>query len=95
MKTNFHMLREFEYHPEHFGWCNAKEVENIVEHFQLKERSDVELQNLRDFVVMYYTCVAERPKLDGDSQHVLELQDTMSAITGVIDEEKFRRGMEV
>ena len=95
MKTNFHMLRSFEYHPEHFGLCNVKEVENIVEHFQLKERSNLDLQNLRDFVVLYYAFVTHTSELDEDTKRVLELQDTMSAITGVIDEEKFRRGMEV
>lgn len=95
MKTNFHMLREFEYNPENFGWCTEKEVENIVKHFQLKERSDVELQNLRDFVVMYYADQIEAARPKGIRGYVMELQDTMSAITGVIDQEKFERGMEI
>ena len=86
MKTNFHMLREFDMKPEHYGWLTGDEVEKIVHHFQLKERSDVELQNLRDFVVMYFA---------GKTRDNMELADLMSGIVGVIDQEKFNRGMEI
>ena len=95
MKTNFHMLRSFEYNPENYGFCTEEEVKQIEDHFCLKERSDVELQNLRDFVVMYYSERTERARKEDDDTNYLKLWDTMSAITGVIDQHKWKRGMEV
>ena len=95
MKTNFHMLRTFEFNPENFGVCTGEEVRQIEDHFCLKERSNVELQNLRDFVVMYYSERTERARKEDDDTNYLKLWDTMSAITGVIDQHKWERGMEV
>lgn len=85
-KTNFHMLREFNMKPEHFGVLNGNEVEQIRNHFQLEERSNIDLQNLRDFVVMFYS---------GKTRDNIEMYDRMSGIVGVIDKEKWNRGMEV
>lgn len=94
MESNYQMLRTFEYHPEARGMCNSKEFKMIEDHFKITSRSDVELQNLRDFVVMFYSM-----KLDGkrneDTETYLRLCDEMSAITGVIDSNKFDRGLEV
>ena len=92
MDSNFKMLRTFKYEPDAFGFCTAEEVDAIKNHFKIKERSDVELQNLRDFVVLYY---AKREDDATTRDSILKLADTMSAITGVIDNEKFHRGMEV
>lgn len=90
MESNFQMLRKFKYEPEHTGWCNKDEVKMIENHFKIQERSNVELQNLRDFVVMFYSR-----QIDRDDENYMKLSDTMSAITGVIDHHKFHRGMEV
>ena len=95
MKTNFHMLKSFEYNPENYGFCTAKEVEQIEKHFCIKERSNVELQNLRDFVVMYYSLRTESAREKKDDNSYFKLHDTMSAITGVIDQNKWERGMEI
>ncbi len=85
-KSNFTMLREFsDFKPKRFGILNGNEVKEIRNHFQLAERSDVDLQNLRDFVVMFYSG-----KLKD-----LEMSDKISGIVGVIDQEKFDRGLEV
>ena len=54
-KTNFHMLRELNFNPKNFGILAWDEVDYLRDHFQLEERSDVDLQNLRDFVVMYFS----------------------------------------
>lgn len=94
MQTNFQMLKTFKYNPEHRGVCTSTEVEQIENHFQLNERSNVELQNFRDFVVMYYSFITnELRKKDFDEY--MKQQDTMSAITGVVDHHKYKRGMEV
>ena len=96
MDTNYKMLRTFDFHPENYGVCTGEEVKQIEEHFKIKERSDVELQNLRDFVVMYYHDLAHQKLVDEDrNTEYLKIMDTMSAVTGVIDEDKWNRGMEV
>ena len=87
MDTNYVMLRKFKYFkPRRFGILDADEVNEIRNHFMIGIRSDMGLQNLRDFVVLYYS-------VEGKSS--LEESDIMSGIVGVIDDEKFRRGMEV
>lgn len=85
-KTNFHMLRELNFKAESFGVLSGKEVEYLKNYFQLEERSDVELQNLRDFVVMYFA---------GKTRDDFAMYDLMSGIIGVIDQVKWERGMEV
>ena len=83
-KTNYYMLREFDFKPKQFGILSDDEVKIITEHFQIKDRSDRDLQNFRDFVVMYYSRKED-----------MESYDIMSGIVGVIDGEKMRRGLEV
>ena len=96
MKSNFYMLRTFEFNPENFGVCTGEEVEQIEKHFCIKERSDIELQNLRDFVVMYYHDLGHKKLVEEDrNTEYLKIMDTMSAITGVIDQHKWKRGMEI
>lgn len=91
MKSNYQMLRNFEnFKPQNRGLVNEEEIEVIEKHFYIKERTDVELQNLRDFVVMYYTMKMERKNADYFNQ-----MDIMSAITFIIDSEKVNRGLEV
>ena len=88
MKSNYQMLLAFEdFKPENKGFINMKEAKQIAEHFHIEERSDVELQNLRDFVVMYYG----HKKADKDNTvNALYIMDKMSAIVYVIDEAKQR-----
>ena len=91
MKSNYQMLLTFkDFKPQNRGFVSGEEVETIEKHFCIKERTDVELQNLRDFVVMYYTMKMERKNADYFNQ-----MDIMSAITFIIDSEKVNRGLEV
>lgn len=95
MKSNYQMLVAFkDWTPNRTGWVNEDEIKTINEHFKLKERTDVELQNLRDFVVLYYST----HKINNDKLTPREKwiqMDIMSALTGVIDIEKVNRGLEV
>ena len=85
VKTNFTMLREFsDFKPRSFGFLDGNEVERIRNQFQIAERSDLDLQNLRDFVVLYYS-----------EKRDIENADILSGIVGVIDQEKVNRGLEV
>jgi hypothetical protein len=73
-----------EWKPRHFGFVSADEVKYLRDIFAIADRTDNELQNLRDFVVMYY-CL--KPSMSNN--------DIMSAICSVIDGEKMERGMEI
>ena len=92
MKTNYQMLMELkEFKPYRQGILNNTEVTMLKAVLRLDERSDVELQNLRDFVVMYYSMKIE----DATPKDRMTQMDIMSGICGVIDNEKWNRGMEV
>ena len=95
MESNYHMLKTFKYNPKNFGFCTGEEVEQIEKHFRIKDRSNVDLQNLRDFVVMYYATKTESARENNKDEYYFALTDTMSAITGVIDQNKYERGMEI
>lgn len=89
-KSNFQMIKDFgDFKPEKFGLLKPNEVVKIKRHFQIDERTDMELQNLRDFVVLFFSNLHTR-----EEDHIGYL-DIMSAIVGVIDDEKINRGMEV
>ncbi len=93
MKTNFQMLRELnDWSAKKFGFLNEDEVNHLRNTLNIESRSNVELQNLRDFVVVFYSLQQSRLE---DTDDVLVIADKMSAICGVIDEEKFNRGMDV
>lgn len=104
MKTNYQMLSDFEpFNFQNRGWINRSEKTIIKENFKIAERTDVDLQNLRDFVVMFYSSKVKEEiafndslkEKDRKSIDTFELMDRMSAIVAVIDEEKFNRGLEV
>lgn len=90
MKSNYQMLLSIkEWKPKHFGFLLADEVKYLKDVFEIADRTDNELQNLRDFVVMYYSLKFYTDK------NKLSNNDVMSAICGVIDGEKMERGMEI
>lgn len=95
MKTNYFMLKTFNYNPKNYGFCTGEEVEQIEKHFRIKDRSNVELQNLRDFVVMWYAMKTKLARENHEDESYLKLTDEMSAITGVIDQNKYDRGLEI
>lgn len=105
MKSNYQMLLDFEsFKFQKWGFINKNETEIVKKNFKIEERTDIELQNLRDFVVMYYTMKEKEDIAFNDSlkekdrkldNTLFELMDKMSAIVAVIDEEKFNRGLEV
>ena len=89
-KTNFQMLIDFDkFKPASHGFLTSDEVDTIRKNFAIGERTDVELQNLRDFIVLYYSSrtISEKDNFDR--------LDIMSGICGVIDMEKAQRGLEV
>ena len=88
--TNFQMTRELkDWYPKHFGFINGDEVEKIKRTFQIDERDEINLRNLRDFVVMFYSREKD------DTKQTIKNMDKMSAIVSVIDDKLFNIGAEV
>ncbi len=92
-KTDFHSVIELQaYTPKKSGIVSEDEVKMIRDTLELSERNMIELQNIRDMVVMLYTWWNDGERKAGGN---VDYRDAMSAITSVIDAEKVRRGMEV
>ena len=80
MRTNFQMVVDFkDYMPARRGFTSNEEMQRIAEHFHLAEMTALELQNLRDFVVLFY-C----------QEDMLDKFQAMMSITTVIDMFKYR-----
>ena len=91
MKSNYQMIMEIkDWKPFQHCIISEKEANHIREVFCIKDRTNVELQNLRDFVVIYYGMESKK-----HHEKSFDTMDKMSAITYVIDNEKFNRGLEV
>lgn len=90
MKSNYLMLKDLqEWYPKRHGIIGVEEILIIKTTLHLDEMDNLGLQNLRDFVVFYYSN-----KGDGYASH-FDQMDKMSAITCVIDSVKVERGLEV
>ena len=93
MNTNVQNIRELDkqYHPSVRGIINPVEMVMIERILELKDMSEIELRNLRDFVVMFYSKVMDKE----DTGKMIEQMDKMSAITFVIDSKLVDIGCEV
>lgn len=88
--TNFQNLRELlkSYIPKTFGIVTVEEYSLIKDSLQLEGMEIIDLRNLRDFVVLFFSGKNE------DKPDMADM-DRMSAITAVIDKEIIERGGEV
>ena len=89
MKTNFQMICDFkEFTPADSMFTSREEMDQIASNFELAGRSGLDLQNLRDFVVLMY-----RSWMQDSRQNDMELFDkqmaAMQSITAVIDYYKY------
>lgn len=75
-----------------YGVCSGKVAKMIFDKLHLSERSDVELQDIRDMAVILVEHLSSQ-KMDDYTQK--KRWDCMSAITAIIDLEKFSRGMDI
>lgn len=93
MRTNFENIKALEenYTPKRRGTVSASEILMIKYWLQIREMSVLELRNLRDFVVMFYS-IQENIE---DTEKMIDRMDKMSAITHVIDSELLNREVEI
>lgn len=96
-KTDYHLISDLKsrYTLAQRGIVTAAEVEVILETLEIGSRNNIELQNVRDMLVMMYGRWADSQQQKDDASAVMELMDAMSAITHVIDMEKSKRGLPV
>lgn len=96
-KTDYHSIMELkkQYKPCNRGFVNQYEVNQIETILEVKERNNIELQNVRDMAVMLYSRWADAEQEKTNTQEAIGLMDAMSAVCFVIDQEKFKRGLEV
>lgn len=94
-KTDFQAIRELQqrFSPTVRGVLSQAEVQLITSILELADRTNIELQNIRDASVAYYGAAADAAR--DDASKAMELMDAMSGVCGVIDQEKFRRGMSI
>ena len=94
-KPDFDAIQELDavYSPKTRGVSTADEVATIKTVLGIQHRTNIELQNIRNAVVMLYGQKADSAKTDVNK--CLKIMDAMSAIVQVIDEEKSKRGMPV
>ena len=96
MRTNFQMIMEFrDYQSAERGIVSFEEIKIIKEHFCMFDMSPLELQNLRDMVVLMYGNWTRDARSKGDWYEFDSKSDTMSAITAVIDTVKVAKLCEI
>lgn len=96
MRTNFKMIMEIrDYRPETRGCTSIKEINKLMNHFGLDKMSLLELQNLRDMVVLMFREWMQDDRSKSDIDEMMSKSDAMQSITCVIDHFKMRAGGEV
>ena len=90
MKTNLTMIQEFKfYKPESKYFTSDFEMEQLKKHFEMEQRSYLDLQNLRDMVVLVYTGWMEEEREKGNDGR--DYMSAMQSITSVIDHYKYSK----
>lgn len=96
MKTNFQMIMDIrDYRPETRGFTSISEIRMLMNHFGLDKMSLLELQNLRDMVVLMFREWMQDDRSKGEIDEMMSKSDAMQSITSVIDHFKMRAGGEV
>lgn len=96
-KTDFHSIMELKenFKPKERGWIDQEEAAQVKKVLELDDRTDIELQNIRDMAVMLYGRWSSNSRADGKYEEMDAYMDAMSAICAVVDDMKMRRGLEV
>lgn len=93
MRTNFQMIMDIrDYRPETRGFTSISEIKMLMNHFGLDKMSLLELQNLRDMVVLMFTHWMQDDRSKGEIDEMMSKSDAMQSITAVIDNFKIKAG---
>ena len=91
-KTDFHSIMELKenFKPKERGWIDQEEAAQVKKVLELDDRTDIELQNIRDMAVMLYGRWSSNSRADGKYEEMDAYMDAMSAICAVVDGMKMR-----
>lgn len=97
MKTNYQMMNELnnEYTPKQRGIVSMSEIYKINEALELDKRDVLDLRNLRDFAVYYWSTIINALMEVKDTENALAIMDKQSAILTVIDQKIANKGGEI
>lgn len=84
-----------DYRPETRGFTCIGEIKMLMNHFGLDKMSLLELQNLRDMVVLMFREWMQDDRSKGEIDEMMSKSDAMQSITAVIDHFKMKAGGEV
>lgn len=88
-KTNFQAIKEvkkfWETNDIERGLITKEQKTKVEEICEIKARSVIELNDLRDFAVIFLSQLSENAREDGNWEKFDKLNDCMSAVTHVID----------
>ena len=95
-KPDMDMLDDLDkaYVPAQKGIISEDEMMLVRKRLELEARSDIELQNIRNTVVMFYANMNQSDQ-KADPLALMASIDKMSAICAAIDMEKNKRGLPV
>jgi hypothetical protein len=96
-RTNYLSLMALDkvYTPETEGFVNKSEAELIRKELELKQRTDIELNDIRDMTVLFFDMMGNSAREEKNVEKWRVIRDKSSAIVCIIDNEKIRHGMEV
>lgn len=97
MRTNYQMMNELnnEYTPKQRGIVSMSEIYKINEALELDKRDVLDLRNLRDFAVYYWSTIINALMEVKDTENALAIMDKQSAILTVIDQKIANKGGEI
>lgn len=81
-----------DYRPKTRGCTSYEEIKMLMNHFGLDKMSLLELQNLRDMVVLMYTHWMQDDRGKSDIDEMMSKSEAMQSITAVIDNFKIKAG---
>lgn len=95
-KSDFRSIMDLhkQYTPATLHFLTEVEKQVIRTTLELDGRTNIELENIRNAVVMLYRQWIESARNSNDMGKTLREMDAMDAICTVIDQLKFERGME-
>lgn len=95
-KTHFQLLQYVrDYRPADDHVTSKEEIERIAKHFGLEKMSLMELRNLRDMTVLYFSYMSAKEKLNGNREDASDAIRSMQSITSIFDIYISRKGAEV
>lgn len=74
-----------EFHPQTPHIISKNEIDFVSELLELNTRNVIELQNVRNVVVMLYSQKVDAVNADGNAKEAMRLLDAMSAVCAAVD----------